>query len=325
MNNFLTQSINSRPLTTFSSIHHELQLAPEKNYLFDLSYLSALSITGERAIEFLQGQFTADITQVNDIRIVQTAQCNLKGRILALMDVINWQGIQLILPKDMLIPTQQSLTKTALLSKVSIEENTHWRFFGFYCQQKRDLIPGSVFLPDTLYAKAESKHFCYYHLGHGFYIFIVHEQVVEALTHPFIEQQQLLGSLTWHTLRLFNHQMSIYPESRGLFLPHRLNLHQTPYLSFEKGCYKGQEIIARTHYRATLKHELQFYTLCTNTPLFSGQKLYQPDTEIESGEIIDYSILDTNRYLVAVSLLKESPLELSLEKSTVVTLLTPCL
>ena len=108
--------INNRTLTTIKSIEKELALQPLTNYLFDLSYLGVLAITGEKAIDFLQGQLTCDMRLVSDIKMTQGAQCNLKGRILALMDIISWKGVKLILPKDLIESTLNSLTKTAVLT-----------------------------------------------------------------------------------------------------------------------------------------------------------------------------------------------------------------
>lgn len=309
-----THFINSRAYTTLFPINQELHLDSQKNYLFDLSYLGVLSLQGDKTVEFLQGQLTADGAKVTDIQMIQSAQCNLKGRILALMDLINWNGFKIIVPKDILEQTQTSLGKTALLSRVHIKKESQLTLYGFYLQDPNDLIPQSLFLPKDLYAKAESPALCYYHLGHGFYIFIVHNDGTH-FEEAFKEKNQLLGSLTWHTLRLQQRELSIYPESRGLFLPHRLDLHNTSYLSFDKGCYKGQEIIARTHYRATLKHELRLYTIHTQAQLFSGQKLFKTDEPIELGELVDYSYLDKDYYLLAVSMLKTAPLTVRLENN----------
>lgn len=311
MNNTFDHLINSRVLTTFNAIDIELILNKKKNYLFDLSYIGVLDISGDKALDFLQGQLTCDLRLVSDIQMIQGAQCNLKGRILSLLDIINWNGFKLVLPKDLIEPTQISLIKTAQLSRVSIQENSTLKLFGFYLQNSEDLLPDLTFFPNNLYAQAHSTNYCYYHLGNGFYIFIIQEDIEQQFCKPFIEKNQLVGSLTWHTLRLFNQQIDIYPESRGLFLPHRLDLHQTQYISFDKGCYKGQEIIARTHYRATLKHELKIYSIKTEENLFSGQKLYKvaeatEPGETELGELIDYSSLGNNTYLVAVSVLKGS-------------------
>jgi folate-binding protein YgfZ len=323
MTTLLNHLVGSRPYTTITPPDLDRLLCKHKNYLFDLSYLSILEINGDKALEFLQGQLTADMQQLSDIRIVQTAQCNLKGRILSLLDVINWQGIKIVVPQDLLASTQNSLMKTALLSRVTMCQNNTFKLFGFYLQDADDLVPNHQFLPSDLYAHAYGDGFSYYHLGHNFYIFIVNDSLANQLSKPFIQAQQFLGSLTWHTLRLLNKQISIYPESRGLFLPHRLNLHETELVSFNKGCYKGQEIIARTHYRATLKHGLQIWKFTSFEPIFVGQKLMQTNSTHEVGELVDYSYLNENQYLAAISLLKNSPLEVQLEKHSKPLVLEP--
>jgi folate-binding protein YgfZ len=311
--NHLTHVINGRVLTTNKPIAEELHLTEEKNYLFALPHLSTVTVSGDKASLFLQGQLTADIKKVNTESMTHSAQCNLKGRILALMDVVNWQGIQLILPLDISAQTQSSLTKAALLSKVKVQNDTNYITFGFYLQNTKDLIPNSLMLPKGLYEVTKNEYSCCYNLGKGYYHYLVHQDKVEQFSQRFIEQDQLLGSLTWHTLRLKEQQLSIYPNSRGLFLPHRLDLHQTNYLSFDKGCYKGQEIIARTHYRGLLKHELKIYKIKSKEPLFSGQKLFKLPEKIDVGEVIDFSYLDDNSYVIAVSLQKGAPLDLYLE------------
>lgn len=302
--------INFRPLTTYHALDQELSLKKDKNYLFDLSYLDVLAVQGDKALDFLQGQLTCDVRLVSDTRMVQGAQCNLKGRLLSLLDLVHSNGLKLILPKDLVESTLSSFSKVALLSRVSIEKNQQYKLFGFYLQNPEDLLPYSSQLPKALYAQVQNTEYCTYHLGEGYYIFIIQVDQEEAFCKPFIEHEQLLGSLTWHTLRLYQGQIDIYPESRALFLPHRLGLHQKQYISFNKGCYKGQEIIARTHYRATLKHELTLYKVDTKNNLYSGQKLLKPHPQIkqekiEIGELIDYAPLGKENYLIAVSLLKE--------------------
>lgn len=315
--------INSRILSTFTDIDLELQLDKHRNYLFDLSYLSLLDIDGAKSSDFLQGQLTCDLRQVNDIRMMQGAQCNLKGRILALVDVMQWHGFKLIIPEDLLVTTQNSLAKTAQLSRVSLQKNNELQLFGFYLQNPQDLLAANLFFPKDLHAQAYTAEFAYYHLGNGFYIFAVKKDYVEQFCQPFIDSNQLLGSLTWHTLRLAQGQIEIYPESRGLFLPHRLDLQKTSYLSFDKGCYKGQEIIARTHYKATLKHELRIFKIQTTAPIYSGQKLFKIDAEMEVGELVDYSALGAGNYLIAVSLLNEVELLVRFADHTDNTILHP--
>lgn len=299
----LHYSINNRILTTFKPIDKELELQSEKNYLFDLSYLAVLDVEGTNALDFLQGQLTCNIQSISDIQMLQGAQCTLKGRILSLMDIVFWQGIKLVLPKDLLDPTVHSLSKTAMLSRVSLKANNQLSIFGFYLQNLDDIVPDTSFFPDTLYAQTYNAHFCLYHLGNGFYIFLVQSDYAANIKQCFADKKQLLGSLTWHTLRLNQRQIEIYPESRALFLPHRLDLHQTQRISFNKGCYKGQEIIARMHYKATLKHQLKIYEIKTEEKIHAGQKFFSESQKTELGELVDFSILNHGHYLVALSIL----------------------
>ncbi|PWY55319.1 folate-binding protein YgfZ [Legionella qingyii] len=304
MSTTFTHLINNRALTTFKALNNELELLPQKNYLFDLSYLSAIDVEGNKAIDFLQGQLTCDLGSLSDIQMIQGAQCNLKGRILALMDIINWQGVKLILPEDLQEATIHSLSKYALLSRVSLKSNAQFKIFGFYLQNQEDIIPDTEFFPNALYAHTYNARSCIYHLGNGFYIFLVLAEHAHEIQDRFMRKEQFLGSLTWHTLRLYQQQIEIYPESRGLFLPHRLDLQKTPYINFNKGCYKGQEIIARMHYKATLKHQMKLYEIMTDQKIYSGQKLFENPEGTELGQLVDFSILKPGRYLIAVSILK---------------------
>lgn len=312
----LKHLINNRELTTVNPLDQELMILPKKNFLFDLSYLSTIDVEGIKATEFLQGQFTSDITLISDIKMGQAAQCNIKGRILALMDVINWNGFKLILPRDLRESTINSLNKYALLSRVSLKPNDKYNIFGIYLQDKEDILPESEFFPATLYGQTYSTDFCMYHLGKGFYIVVSEEDYGAKLKEKFLKNDQFRGSLTWHSLRLAQHQVDIYPESRSIFLPHRLNLHQTPYISFNKGCYKGQEIIARMHYKATLKHQMKIFQIKTGHKIHSGQKILNKVEGTEIGEIIDFSILHQEHYLIAVSILKEAGTDVFLEGSS---------
>lgn len=305
MRHLQEHKINNRILNTVHSIDEALHIHPDKNYLFDLSYQGIVQVTGEKSLEFLQGQLTCDMNLLSDIQMVQGAQCNLKGRILSMLDLIKWNNIQIIFPKDLIEMTIHSLRNTAQLARVTLKEDSQWTILGFYLQNDQNLLPDTTFFPNQKHAFCKQSSFCYYHLGNGFYVFILSKNQAVELIDLFFKHEQFLGSLTWHTLRLMNQHLEIYPESRGLFLPHRIALHKTSYISFNKGCYKGQEIIARTHYKATLKHELKLFSVQSNQSLVSGQRLFRDQTEIEIGEIIDYSLLGTNQYLIAASLLKE--------------------
>lgn len=315
--------INSRAFSAYLPMPEELSYEKNKNYLFDLSYLASIAVVGEKASDFLQGQLSCDLCLVDNAHMRQGVLCNLKGRILALLDVLDWKnhGFHLVLPKDLVEETQRTLMKTALLSRVTIENVPHYKVFGFFLQNPDDLYPINLKLPTERYdVVADDNHCCYY-LGHDFYIILVHTDAIDAMQDPFIQHSQWRGSLLWHALALQDQRIELYKESRGLFLPHRLGLHLTGHLSFNKGCYKGQEIIARMHYRSTIKHQLIIAQITTDKPLQSGQPLFAPDTLIEVGELVDYCPMGNDHFLIATSLHQDAPLTLCFEgQDDVVTL-----
>lgn len=310
---FTEYFINNRQFTVTSSLSNELNFQHDKNYLFELPYLQSLAVIGERAAEFLQGQLSCDMRQVTGNMMRQGAMCNLKGRILALLDIIDWHELQLILPRDLLGDTQNSLHKTAMLSRVKLEPTAAYQFYGFYLLNPNDLLPAQISLPVERFSLTQADDRCCYNLGDNLFICLIKNENASSLTREFIHNQQFRGSLAWHHLQLRHKQVLIYPETRGLFLPHRLDLHRSGYLSFDKGCYKGQEIIARTHYRAKLKHGLRLFTIETDEPLLVGKNLLDPVNETEIGELIDFSPQGNNHYLIATSILLDHPTHARIE------------
>ncbi len=309
-----TRLVNNRSYTAFLPIDDELDLKPHKNYLFDLSWLGCLDLTGAASQDFLQGQLSCDLKKVTSSQMRSGALCNLKGRLLALLDVIDWHGLHLILPCDLLLKTQNTLNKTAVFSKVKLNQAQDYQIFGLYLQNSDNIVPFNAHLTHERYSVISTDTYCAYHLGLGFYIFIISKSHVDDVCSHFIKEEQMRGSLSWHALRLRQHHIEIYPESRGLFLPHRVGLHLSGYLSFDKGCYKGQEIIARTHYRAKLKHEMKLFMISTTEPLKSGQRLFSPDNHKELGELIDFCPFDQSSYLIAVSMIFDHPMECRIEE-----------
>jgi tRNA-modifying protein YgfZ len=89
---------------------------------------------------------------------------------------------------------------------------------------------------------------------------------------------------------------AIYPETSGKFLPHDLNLHELKdTISFEKGCYTGQEIIARMQHLGKIKRHLYRITLQGNSPPVRGD-----DLDHQQGQVVDYCQIDYNTFEVLV-------------------------
>src|SRR5436190_4633303 len=90
----------------------------------------------------------------------------------------------------------------------------------------------------------------------------------------------------WHTLMISQKIPAIYQTTSSQFLPHDLDLPTLGAIDFDKGCYTGQEIIARMHYRGKLKMRLFYSTIQTTTEPVIGTDVYQANNVC--GKIVDY-------------------------------------
>lgn len=315
-------TIANRIYPTQHPLKEEIYFNPGENYVFHLPNLAVLAVEGAKAADFLQGQVTCDLHKITASTMQRGALCNLKGRIMALLDVISWQGYHLVLQRDLLEETKNSLAKAAMLSRVSLQVNENYHAFGFLINTSSQTLPHFP-LPAETGQVTQSPDYCCYFLGHNLFLALIRQDRVSHYLAPFSASQRR-GSLGWHYLQLLNRHVTIYPETRGLFLAHRLDLHKQGYISFDKGCYKGQEIIARTHYKAKLKHELQIFTVLSDNPPVVGSRLFAEGTQQEIGELIDFCPKGNDCYLIAVSIHFEHAQVVTLENhEQALTLLEP--
>lgn len=101
----------------------------------------------------------------------------------------------------------------------------------------------------------------------------------------------------WHAALVEQGIAQVYPETSEIFTPHDLNYPTIGAVSFSKGCYVGQEIVARMQHRGTLKKHLQQIVLHTDQ-LKPGDKLYHEDKVV--GQIADFTATDSGLLSLAV-------------------------
>lgn len=279
-----------------------------KNCLYQCANLGMIAILGNNAPGFLQGQLSCDITLVNSGRLQQGALCNVKGRVQALVDVINYHDVlHLLLPNNLLPIIEKSLAKVALVSRVNLHKAQDYAIYGFYLAERAGQLPPGILLPEAKHGFYGNDHAFCYALGNNYYLIGTNNNCYRRQLLQAFPAEQLLNADAWHYQRLTQLQVQIYPETSGLFLPHRLNLPQFGYISFTKGCYKGQEIVARMHYRSTQKYILCVFNVSADRPLLPADKLYHSETKMLLGEIIDCCLINHNDYLIIVSILPLHP------------------
>lgn len=270
-----------------------------------LTNIAFLSVQGPDSKKFLQGQLTCDLNQINEKHAGFSGHCTAKGRLIGIFYIIQLSAEQyyLALPVSQIQIVQASLKKYAIFSKVKIEiaEICSFGLVG----KKTDFAK-----IDPIFANTEIKAFEKYDLEQATYInipssdlnflrFIVllpaSESSVEHITHYWKNIHQLgfknIGMVEWHKLNILALLPTVYPETTEKCLPHTLNLPKLGAVSFKKGCYTGQEIVARMEYLGNLKKTICYSEF--NWPLGSMPVIGESLSENKPDHILlDYVPLE---------------------------------
>lgn len=228
--------------------------------LTDLNHLGLIAMPGEDSQTFLQGQLSCDLNQLSDEHCLLGSLNTAKGRSVSTLTLAKLHDtIHLLLHKDLIADVSQVLGKYIVFSKASLEDQSNkWICFGISGNQATNNI--SEILP------APVKDYDISHQNKLHCIKIPGSTPRYLILAPSYEAQEAWTALSKSSAVVSNTQWQLENIEAGIaevgattkeqFLPHNLNLHLTGGVNFEKGCYTGQEVIARMHYRAKLKSEL---------------------------------------------------------------------
>lgn len=267
-NDFLAQATTDSNATIEFS---DAAVALDKTYLMLLSQ-GILSITGPDAVKFLQGQVTCDVRELASNKTLLGAQCNIKGRMLLCFRALQSTNEQILLrihpglvPKGL-----ASLGKYIVFSKAKLADATPDYFcFGIVgpkaAQIIKDLFAVDIALNDEW--QAASDHKIIRIDDQRFECWITNESA-EQVWRKLSEQTTPSNHNLWNLLNIQAGIGDITPETYETFTPQAINFQLVNGINFRKGCYTGQEIVARLHYRGTLKrHMYRFEFALNNSPL----------------------------------------------------------
>lgn len=217
----------------------------EENRLIKLEYLSILELNGKGSFELLQGQITSDMEKVSERNCVLGAICDVKGRTIgSFVTAINAErddSYHLIGDRKVLELTMDVLEKYQPFydTKMSIEDQ--YQFFGITKDLLMKMFPesniGKSFETNDSFSRV-------HYLEKEFHI------IFSANPKLFENFDVSLDENAWKQDEILNLNYEITSEASNKFTPHELGYHLTSRIDFEKGCYTGQEIVARMHYRA---------------------------------------------------------------------------
>lgn len=262
----------------FGDPKDEVRAAATNGVVAPLLQRSVIRVSGEDAEEFLLGQFTNDLRLLDDQHTQLSAYCTAQGRALAVFRVLRKQdGWLLILPTNLRDSIVNRLRMFVLRSKVVLEPLDESVVLGVSGASSaaaiQDLV-GST--PSETDSCASSKDITAIRVGTRrtrFEIIVPVEQAPElwqrltALLRP-------VGTTPWEWLDIQDGIPIVLPETSETFVPQMINLDALDGISFKKGCYPGQEIVARMHYLGRLKQRMYGAHVDANDVPRAGDKLF---------------------------------------------------
>jgi len=256
----------------------------------DLPHSGLIRFFGDDAQAFLHSQLSCDVAALAPTQSTYGAYCTPKGRVLA--SFLLWrseEGLFMQLPASLRQPIQEQLSRFILRSKVKAEDASGTRvFFGIAGNAATHLVHQLLAAaPKASHAVVHAAGATVLRLPVDRYEIVVTRDrmahLAEALRVP-----EKAGAEHWEWLAIRAGIPVILPATQEQFVPQMVNLDLIGGVSFEKGCYPGQEIVARMHYRGTLKQRMYLANLASNHHPQPGEKLYSLDFDAQAcGTIVN--------------------------------------
>ncbi|MGH8529396.1 MAG: YgfZ/GcvT domain-containing protein [Nevskiales bacterium] len=261
----------------------------------ELAHYSLLRASGADARDFLQAQLTSDLRELTPQRSQLAAWCNAKGRAQVIFRVFERaDGIYLRLPTDLVAFALPRLKMFVLRAKVQLEDlSANWAALGV-CGETASTGLGE--LPRATNEAVERD---------GLTLIRVpgdperHEiwgarPDIAALRGRLQQTDAQCGSIQdWRRLNLAAGLPEISPETREAFTPHMLNLDLLGAVSFKKGCYPGQEVVAKTQHRGLAKRRLYSAFCATATLPAPGARVLTANDQ-HAGDVVE-AVLGPNK------------------------------
>lgn len=280
-------------VTVFGSAADEIAQLQTRPAIISLDHLAIARVSGEDAETFLQGQLTNDITLLQNHKVQLSGYCNPKGRMLAQFIIIpEPDGYLLLLPHSIYDKTINRLRMFILRSKVEITDlRNEYTCLGLAGQNIQDVLaehlPG---LPEQDYILQTTQESLVCRMPGNIARYLLVSRIPNAteLWRHLIEELSPAGPSAWHWLDILAGLPVILPETVEEFVPQSLNLELVGGVSFKKGCYTGQEIVARMHYLGKPKRRMFHLQQPDDSIPLPGTDIFDADDDAQSvGQVVN--------------------------------------
>lgn len=252
-------------LTAFTEPVAEARQALASDIIAPLPSLAIVEVSGADATEFLHSQLSNDIRALPEHGSCLAAYCNPKGRMLALFRVVRRaDSLLLLFPAGLVESTLKRLRLYVLRSKVTFTDlGDQWAAMGISGPNvAARLATLGLSLPEQVDEGASHEDALVLRLpGATPRGLIVAPQQRIGRLWSALDGLERVGEQAWRLLKIRAGVPEVLPGAVEKFIPQAANLDLLNGISFSKGCYPGQEIVARLHYRGNVNRRMYRLTL----------------------------------------------------------------
>lgn len=326
-------------LVSFGNPELERRIPPQGAVLSNLSDRGLIEIHGEDAETFLQNQLTNDIRKVSEQTHQPSAWCNPKGRIISNFRIFKrGDSYFLAVAEDLLEHVIKKLRMYVMMSKVTIEDATesliHFGFAGELAEQelqevldldcKKDKAACQP-VPKNPDQTLQYKTLSILRLPGTVPRFEVFGELSDAkkLWEHCNVKAAPVSSDGWHYLNILAGLPVITQASSEKWIPQMVNYIAIDGVDFKKGCYPGQEVVARLNYLGKTKRRMYHIQINMDTPPASNAAIAS-DSDDDAGKILN-AVINPEGKVEALAIIKiaeaDKPLHLADNKEATVEML----
>ena len=261
-------------------------------YSLDLETL-CLRVSGDDASKFLQGQLSNDINLIDDNNYQISSYSTNQGKVISINRIFKDNHSYIILlNKDIAEYFVEKISMYILMSKVDLKIEKDYKVFGLIGENAKKLSHENNIISDRKYLKKDNL-WIMNTMNKDIYSNII---ICEKDSENFFRELNI-NELDFNVSKfidIISCFLRINKLNKERYIPQVLNLDENNGINFKKGCYTGQEIIARTHYLGKVKKKI-FIIKHTSSKIDINDKIYNENDE-SVGEVISNNIILNNEY-----------------------------
>jgi folate-binding protein YgfZ len=285
----------------FGNVVEENKALDGQKVFMDLSFYGLLRISGEDAESFLQGQLSNDVQQVDDSHWQLSSYNSPKGRMYSIFTLFKKDNaFYLLLPREIIEPVLKRLRMFVLRSKVEISDESDQKIlFALQAPDlKKDFDNLDMQLPGEKYAASHQDQVSTLALDDDTArcLIIADEKSAQTIREKLGEYKNA-GYSTWALSQTRAGIPDIVAATQEEFVPQMVNLQLINGVSFTKGCYPGQEVVARMHYLGKQKKQMYRIAIESDDCPAPNTSIYEhaSDNQQSVGQIVQATLSDKNK------------------------------